>query len=70
MVVCYLVLFIRLRALSVLLQVTVLRVNAVGGGVSSAETVVASWHPWHPSLLILLLGMGLAPCFWHVLLDG
>lgn len=43
------------------------RVNTVGEAGSSAETVVASWHPSH---LILLLSMGLAPCFWHVLLDG
>lgn len=50
-----------------LLKVTMLRVSPVGGAVSAAETVVASWHPSH---LILLYSMGLAPCFWHVLLDG
>lgn len=45
-----------------LLKVTELRVSPVGGVVSSAEAVVASWHPWHPSHLILLLSFLLLAC--------
>lgn len=39
----------------------------MGRAVFLAETVTVSWHPSH---LILVLNMGLAPSFWHVLLDG
>lgn len=39
----------------------------MGRAAFSAGTVTVSWHPSH---LILVLSMGLASSFWHVLLDG
>lgn len=39
----------------------------MGRAVCSAETVTVSWRPSH---LIPAGSRGLAPCFWHVLLDG
>lgn len=39
----------------------------MGKAVFSAETVMVSWHPFH---LILVLSMGLASSFQHVILDG